>query len=209
MSGAKSKKVYLIAFMVLLAGGFVYKYAVKNYHSGITVFSGDSSSSSVIATDTTVESSMVTEETIQVYICGEVLHPGIFEVNKGTILNDIVQSAGGFTSEAAVDYLNLVYKFDNNMSVYIPSEDDLDKGDSVIMRNSNSLSGNNSSNGTLVNINIADQTQLMTLPGIGEGLANLIIAYRTEHKFNKVDDIMNVSGIGETKFQRIKALITV
>ena len=207
MSKAKSKIVYLTAFAVLLAGGFIYKYFVKNYNSGITMITGGSSSTAVI-TESSIESSVESHEMIQIYICGHVSNPGIFSVEKGTILNDVVLSAGGFTSEAAVEYLNLVYKFESNMSVYIPSEADLDKGDSVIMRFSSSTSADNNATG-LVDINSADRDRLMTLPGIGEGLAQLIIDYRTEHKFNKIDDIMNVSGIGETKFQRIKSLITV
>ena len=200
---------YIIAFVLIAAAGVVYKFVIKNNHSGI-VISG-SEQTSVTTTETSSTITTTDSEAIQVYICGEVNNPGIYNVSPGIILNDVAEMAGGFTDGAALDHLNLVYRITDNMSLFIPNENNLEEGDSCILRmpgNDQGGGGTGENNGK-VNINTADQEQLMTLPGIGESLAGSIITYRTDHKFSKIEDIRNVSGIGESKFNRIKDLICV
>lgn len=209
----KRKLIYPVAFLLLVGAGFAYKIIARNNYSGIPV-SVPSGSESVVCSDSQSDAvSEMTSEKIKIYICGEIMNPGVYEVDKGTILNDVALLAGGFTDMAATDYLNLVYSFENNMSVFIPNEDNLDEGDRVIMRkyNENTASdgGGSLNAGALVNINTATLEELKTLPGIGESTAGTIIAYREEHRFERIEDIMNVSGIGEAKFSRIRQLITV
>lgn len=174
---------------------------------------------------------------ISVYICGEVNNPGVYEVPSGTILYDVADLAGGFTDKAAMTRLNLVYVIESNLSIYIPSEDESESEiaenalnssvQSEIIRDNNGVyvwgstggsggtsgsGGNGNSDGeqvTIVNINTATQTELMTLPGIGEVTSQAIITYREQTPFTKIDDIKNVTGIGDAKFNNIKDLITV
>jgi len=200
---------YILAFVLIVAAGVVYKFVIKNNHSGIRI--NGSEQTSVTTTETSTVATTSTTESIQVYICGEVNNPGIYNVSPGIILNDVALLAGGFTDIAALDHLNLVYRITDNMSLFIPNENNLEEGDSCILRNPDNDPGDggtSDSNG-LVNINTADQEKLMTLPGIGESLARSIIGYRADHKFSKIEDIRNVSGIGESKFNKIKGLICV
>ncbi|SCW28777.1 competence protein ComEA [Ruminococcaceae bacterium YRB3002] len=204
--------IYIAAFILLVAGGFVYKLFMKENYDGITVIKETSVSDAVTdvsgLSDAEMISSVQTQPVIQIYICGEVNNPGIYDVDRGTILNDVAELAGGFTDDAALDYLNLVYRFEDNMSVYIPGIDNLEDGDSVIMRN-NENNDNSDGRQEQVNINTASESQLMTLPGIGEATANAIVQYRQGNPFTKPEDIMKVSGIGEAKYQKIRDLITI
>ena len=188
----------------MMAAGMIYKYVVKNRNSGLIVTGAVTGAASEVSESSTSSQSV---RMISIYICGEVNNPGIYELESGSLLNDAVIAAGGFTDEAAADRLNLVYQFNSNMSVYIPGYDNLEEGGSVIMMN-----GGSSAAGSLqgpVNINTASADELKTLPGIGDITAESIIAYRQERPFQSVEDIMNVSGIGEAKFDKIRGLICV
>ena len=198
----KQKLVYTLIFILLLSAGMVYKFLIKNNRSGIVLETEEILSSISSMTEISAASRQ-----IKIYICGEVVNPGIYEVDQGTILNDVVLLAGGFTEDAALDHLDLVYVFNDNMSVYIPSEETLSEGDSVILRNVSASGGTEEQ--TLVNINTATKEELITLPGVGESTARAIIDYRQDHLFERPEDLMNVSGIGEAKYARLRDHIRV
>ncbi|MBP5262563.1 MAG: helix-hairpin-helix domain-containing protein [Clostridiales bacterium] len=198
----KQKLVYTLIFILLLSAGMVYKFLIKNNRSGIVLETEEILSSISSMTEISAASRQ-----IKIYICGEVVNPGIYEVEQGTILNDVVLLAGGFTEDAALDHLDLVYVFNDNMSVYIPSEETLSEGDSVILRNVSASGGTEEQ--TLVNINTATKEELITLPGVGESTARAIIDYRQDHLFERPEDLMNVSGIGEAKYARLRDHIRV
>lgn len=205
MKGNKKGILYLTAFIVLMALGMVYKYVIRNRSSGFAITTASreisvSSSSSVIP-DPSGSSSKIC-----IYICGEVQNPGVYEVDCGTMLNEVALMAGGFTESAAIEHLNLVYEFNSNISVYIPNEETLSEGDDIILRRGSMETSVQSS---LININSAGKEELTTLPGIGDSTAQAIITYRTDRRFDRIEDIMNVAGIGEAKFARIRDLITV
>ena len=219
----KKKLIYPVAFLLLLLAGLAYKLFARSNYSGLPVIMASEvvsesesalsleSGSEGFGSEKNVEKGV---EKIKIYICGEVNSPGIFEVEKGTILNDVALLAGGFTENAATDHLNLVYSFESNMSIFIPNEGNLEEGDSVIMRGGGSggsgVSGEMSGvQGGLININTASLEQLKTLPGVGDSTANAIITYREDHRFERIEDIMNVSGIGEAKFNKLRSLICV
>ena len=158
------------------------------------------------------------EETIIVHITGEVKHWGVLELEKGSRIMDAVNSAGGFTDEADTEKVNLAYELTDGVKVYIPSKN-VDKesnittqeyittesGDDEIVEETEMKPKDN----ILVNINEATQTELETLPGIGPSIALKIILYRKENgKFSTIEDIKNISGIGENKFESIKDLIS-
>lgn len=177
------------------------------------------------------------EEKIYIYITGQVNNPGVVILSEGSRIVDAIEVAGGITSKADISKVNLVYVLQDGMKVNIPSESDLknnpdfeyitmSSGDSKNDENlsgsnistpddssklsSNSSSQENSSKNSIVNINTATQTELETLPGIGPSIALKIINYRKENgKFSKIEDIKNVSGIGDSKFESIKKFITV
>ena len=167
------------------------------------------------------------QEKIYIYVTGEVNIPGVVILNKGSRISDAINAAGGVTSNANTTKINLVYVLEDGMKVNVPSNDDLKKDSSFeyITKDSgegagdtNNLSADNgtSSNtkkeraSSIVNINTATQTELETLPGIGPSTALKIINYRKENgKFSSIEDLKNVSGIGDNKFEALKKYITV
>lgn len=168
---------------------------------------------------------------IYVYITGEVNVPGVVILNEGSRIVDAINSAGGTTSKANISKVNLVYVLEDGMKVNIPNDNDLKNNPDFeyITMNSgdgrndstpkNSNTANSSDSGktqetkskySIVNINTATQTELETLPGIGPSLALKIINYRIENgKFSSIEEIKNVSGIGESKYEEMKNYITV
>ncbi len=215
----KKTLVYPVAFFLLVAVSLVYKYILNDRASGMVIKKEETVASEEIpeSNETSIETEL---RTCQIYICGAVNEPGVFEMPCGSILNDAVQLAGGLREDAPAERINLVYELNENISVYIPTREELESGiscDPLIIRTTD----NEYSWGTaeqqqvqeetsgLININTATRDQLMTLPGIGEATADAIIAYREDTPFTCIQDITNVSGIGESKFDRIKDYICV
>lgn len=141
--------------------------------------------------------------TICVYVCGAVAQEGVYELPDGSRLADALESAGGYAENAVHGYLNLAEPLVDGERIYFPY---LDEEESLDM-----ASGDHSESGSgLVNINTAGADELKTLSGIGDSRAADIIAYREANgSFGSIEDIMNVSGIGESIFNKIKPYITV
>lgn len=186
----------------------------------------------------TKESATIEENKILVHITGEVNNPGVVALNEGARIVDAINAGGGTTPKADISKVNLVFVLDDGMKVNIPNSDDLKnnsdfeyitmssgdggRDDYTSSYGSNSSgtsssSANSPSYGTgtskkydVVNINTATQTELETLPGIGPSLALKIINYRKENgKFSSIDQIKNVSGIGDSKFAELKGYISI
>ena len=136
---------------------------------------------------------------ICVYVCGAVETPGIVFLPEGSRAADALEAAGGFASYAAVDAVNLAAKISDGEKLYFP---DCEEYRAQAEKQASASAG-------LVNINTADAAQLCTLPGIGESRAADIIAYREAHGgFASCEDIMNVSGIKESVYNKISDKIT-
>lgn len=227
--------IYPVAFILIVILSAVYKYVFKG--SGDITLQGFKSGKTASVTETTASDDYYHETGIQVtvqdmapatvetvrlisvYICGEVRNPGIYEAPQGAMLNDIIEDAGGLTENASVNNINLVYQITENMSIYIPSEDEIKNGftGGDIIRQDGVYVWGNSSGGSsepggstlMVNINTAALDELKSLPGIGEVTAQAIIDYRNTTPFSAIEDIKNVTGIGDSKFNRIKDYICV
>ena len=236
-SAAKKFKsvIYPVAFILIVILSAVYKYVFKG--SGDITLQGFKSGKTASVTETTAPDDLYQETVIQVtvqdtapatfetvrlisvYICGEVRNPGIYEAPRGVMLNDIIEDAGGLTEKASVNNINLVYQITGNMSIYIPSEDEIKNGftggdiirqDGVYVWGNSSCGSSDPGGSTLmVNINTAALDELKSLPGIGEVTAQAIIDYRNTTPFSAIEDIKNVTGIGDSKFNRIKDYICV
>lgn len=173
----------------------------------------------VLAVSDTI-SAQVSEmnEKCYVHVCGAVAAPNVYELDYGSRIVDAVLLAGGFTDEADADYINLAQKVSDGMRIYIPVVGEVINtpvsSEMVTDSNDYTSGGVASSTGNagakLVNINTADEGELMTLPGIGQSKASKIIAYREKNgAFGKISDIMNVDGIKNGMYDKIKELITV
>lgn len=152
----------------------------------------------------TVEKALEDEKSVPVtvHICGAVVNPGVYELPPGSRIVDAVDKAGGLSVDADESYVNLAAVPNDGEQIFIPTIEE-----SVIMKQTRQETGVSSGK---VNINTADKTLLCTLPGIGDTRAADIIAYRQEHgNFSAIEDIMQVSGIKEGSFQKIKEMIVV
>ena len=149
---------------------------------------------------------------IIVHIAGEILNPGVILLDEGARIIDAINKAGGITNEADLSKVNLAYILEDAQKIYIPNVNEkeiIENMSSEIVKSGstqeNSNTGEKLKNGEKININTATQKELQKLTGIGESIALRIINYRKENgKFNTIEDIKNVSGIGESKFNKIK-----
>lgn len=147
---------------------------------------------------------------INVEIKGEVKKPDVYKMNSGSIVNDLIEKSGGANSDADMSSINRAAKLSDNQCIVIPKKGDKSSAPvNNVMNNTGSATSGNTQ-GELININTADKEGLKKLSGIGDGRAQKIIDYRTEHgDFKKIDDIKNISGIGEAIYNNIKNKITV
>ena len=154
---------------------------------------------------TEVQSTPVTESStepikIYVHICGEVNNPGVYELAEGSRIFEAVEAAGGFTEEAAQASLNLAQVISDEEQIVILTQYEAEEK----ARLERELAAG------IVNLNTASKEQLMTLTGIGESRAEDILRYRQESGgFQAIEEIMNVPGIKESAYLKIKDSITV
>lgn len=142
-----------------------------------------------------------TQKRLYVYVCGSVRKPGVYEFDKGARAADAIEAAGGMTGTAAKDILNLAAPLQDGARIYVPSEAELENGIFKI---------EDTAGESLININTADENQLMTLPGIGEAKARHIIDYRESHgSFETIEALKNVPGIKAGVYDGLVDLITV
>lgn len=165
-----------------------------------------------------VEKSYETEKEIKennqiiVHITGCVRNNGIIKAEQGARMSDIIELAGGITEEADITKVNLAYVVKDAQKIYIPSIYDEEEVEYITKENGDNVIVDNNEKGekNVVNINTATQTELETLSGIGPSTALKIINYREENgKFNSIEDIKQVPGIGEAKFNNIKEMLEV
>ncbi|MGG1689686.1 helix-hairpin-helix domain-containing protein [Heyndrickxia ginsengihumi] len=150
---------------------------------------------------------------IYVDVKGAVNKPGVYKLSSNERVQDAIQDAGGFKKDADQNQVNLAQKVQDEMVVYVPEvgENQLPtvhsaSSSSAAEKDESSLQSRNN----LVNINTADETELQTLTGIGPSKAAAIIEYREKNGFfKKVEDLKNVSGIGDKTFEKIQSSITV
>jgi len=162
------------------------------------------SSESTVAQDADIADGTVSKKQCYVHICGAINKPGVYCVEEGSRLYEVILLAGGMTPEAADATVNQAQEVSDGMQIYIPTDEEAQNGPA-----NGTQEGVPGTDGR-VNINTAGMEQLCTLPGIGETRAQAIIAYRTKHgAFQSVEELMNVSGIKAGIFERIKELIRV
>ena len=153
-----------------------------------------------------------------VHVDGAVIHEGIFELDADNArVGDAVQAAGGLSAQADTSQLNLAAHIQDGQKIHVPKVGEI-QAEAQLAQNSteHSVAQRDSSSPALqassglININTASQEELETLPGVGERTAEAIIASRqNEGSFSSIEDIKRVDGIGEKKFNKLKAKICV
>lgn len=144
---------------------------------------------------------------IIVDVKGEVVKPGIYEAGSDDRIQDVITRAGGFRKKADVSQVNLAQKIKDEMVIYVPK---------IGEKNTNNFTHTHESNNLFqgdqikININTANSEELQKISGIGPSKAEAIIEYREQNGlFKKIEDITNVTGIGDKTFEKLKDSITI
>lgn len=155
-------------------------------------------------------------DTIIIHITGEIINPGIIEIAEGARIVDAIEAAGVVTEDADLDEVNLAFVLSDSQKIYIPNKNEKEiNGEKVYIT---SGSGNNvivqdkieGGKQQKVNINEAKQEDFEQLPGIGPSIAKKIVEYREQNgKFTSIEELQEVKGIGEAKFENIREYIMV
>lgn len=136
---------------------------------------------------------------IRIHVAGEVLHPGVYELPMGSIVQDAINAAGGFSGEASQDRINLAATLDDGQQVYVPE-----------VSEPAPLSSNRVDTSEQISINIASAPELERLPGIGPILAQRIVEYREQNgPYQRLEDLLEVEGIGLAKLESLQDYIQV
>lgn len=150
------------------------------------------------------------EQPVIVDVKGAVKFSGVYELTTEHRIIDAIQLAGGYTDEAETRYINHAQKLQDEMIIYIPKKGEDMEQISLVGQAVQSTVPNSTVEKSKVNINTADETELSTLPGVGPSKAQAIISYRDENgSFQTIDDLKNVSGIGDKTFEKLKEFIIV
>ena len=187
---------------------FILKYKIQIVFicifiiSGISIYIQDNERKASFS----VNSSNISknDDRIGVYISGEVENTGVYYLKKDSRITDLINICGGLTEEADVSKINPAQKLNDSDKIIIPKKEENLNTESIEDTNESDINVQEK-----ININTATKDELTSLNGIGEATANKIINYRNKNKFKEIEDIMNVPGIGEAKFNNIKDYICV
>lgn len=188
---------YILIIAVIMIGWFVMEDKQELSDNEVVVNMDSMNDSSPVA----AEEELTTTSNVMVDIKGAVKNPGVYELQVEDRVKGAIQQAGGFRDDADSNQINLAERVYDEMVIYIPSVHEQDMDSSIVSRGDQ--------NGK-IRVNLATKEELTTLPGIGEAKAAAIIEYREENgKFTKIEDLTEISGIGEKTVERLAEFILV
>ena len=216
--------ISVITFMVLNIGKvkeFEEKETTGNIEKNITVSEENKDDKEKEGNEEDKKENISSETGIFVHIDGYVNNPGVYQLKENERTNALIEKAGGLKNGYSIKNINLAAKLSDGDKVYIPS---IEEEKILGNQNNNNVNtvgkhtnnGNNLNNNVSItknnkiNINTANVSELKQITGIGESTANKIIDYRENvGKFKKIEDIKEVKGIGDSKFESLKNKITI
>lgn len=193
--------------LLLVGVGLVFTKASRQQETGIEILPAEEGE----VTGSSEKSSLFVD------IAGAVINPGVYELPRESRINDLLVAAGGLSSEADREWveanLNRAQELTDGVKVYIPSRREAESETTIksgVVAGGQKYFGVLEQKTGLVNINTASQNELDSLPGIGPAYAQRIIDYRESHGgFKSIEEVKNVSGIGQKTFEKIKDKITI
>ena len=202
----QEKITLILLLIVIIIGGGIILYKNINTEDNFTI----NRASNISEDNPKIQ---IEIPSVIVHITGAVKNPGVYQLSSTDRIIDAVKIAGGETEEANLDLINLAALLKDGQKIIVPYQIYNETGEEDNRNIYNNIEkGYSSSDSTSrkININIADTIILQTLPGIGSVLSERIIEYRNKNGlFGVIDDIKNVSGIAEKKYEGIKDLICV
>ena len=203
----QEKITIILLLIVIIIGGGIVLYKNINSENKITINRASDISENNPAIQKEVPS-------VIIHITGAVKTPGVYQLKSTDRIVDAIKIAGGETEEANLDYINLAALLKDGQKIIVPSKIYNENGEEINKNiDDNAEAMYSSSSGSMsgkININTANASMLQALSGIGPVLSERIIEYRNQNGFfGVIDDIKDVSGIAEKKFEGIKDLICV
>lgn len=183
-------RLVVIALVALAAGLYWYRSALGGEATPVE------DTTPVTDADVATSHGPASEE-IVIHVSGGVTRPGLLHLEAGARVADAIEAAGGAVAEADLDQLNLAAPLGDGERVHVPLH-----GEVLPLVPGSAATGP-------VNVNTASAAQLESLPGVGPTIAEAIVAARAEHRFQTVDDLLRVRGIGPSRLEELRPLITV
>ncbi|MCP1494052.1 competence protein ComEA [Peribacillus frigoritolerans] len=210
MEGILKRKMTMITVAMAFVAGGIYFFSQQGEDPADTedIFSVTAKEAEM---EQSVNESAAEPEIIKVDVKGAVKSPGIFTAQAGDRVIDLISSAGSFTEKADTDKVNFAQIIEDQMVIYVPEIGEEDKGNlENIQVGTSGDAVTKGTSGGLVNLNTATKEDLQTLTGIGPSKADAILEYReTVGKFKEVDELKQVTGIGDKTFERLRDSISV
>jgi competence protein ComEA len=206
-------KFSVLIAAILICGGFYY-FFVNNFEEAPNqaISAGDNInlSEEPEGENKNVANNAGEPEKIMVDVKGQIKQPGVYLSTAGERVIDVISRAGGLTDQADQSQVNFAEHLQDEMVIYIPALGEESLNAPGPSGGSLSPSGGQGTNQSRININKADEMELQNLPGIGPAKATAIIEYRNSSgPFKSIEDLKNISGIGDKTFEKLKELINV
>lgn len=197
-------KIFIIVLVaIFLILGYINQRKEKNINNDDFILETENKES---LEEDNIKNESSYEETIDdifVDVSGCVINPGVYKMRSNQRVNDAIEMAGGLCEDADVSNINLSKKLFDEMKIHA-----IRLGEEVIVSDIDNSDSNQDMNGK-INLNTASLEELETLPGIGNTRALEIISYREKTPFKNIEEIKNISGIGEKTYEKIKEKIIV
>lgn len=205
------KKIIVFIFIILMCPiGLVIKDKLQSKENVYVLTEDEKPPEKTTEEKEIKKEENITNKKITVYVSGAVSKPGIVTLNEGDRLATAVEKVGGTTKKADLDGVNMAIRVQDEMHYIIPKMGEVVKDNNSQAIKEGNINQDESSKASQININIATIEELDTLPGVGEATANKIVNHRSEKgDFKSVEEIKNVKGIGDKKFEDMKDLICV
>ncbi|WP_066363041.1 helix-hairpin-helix domain-containing protein [Neobacillus drentensis] len=206
-------KIPVLVMAIIAIGGFYYFYVNENPEPLPTASISLEEKSQVGEKETETEttkpaSQQAMPEKIMVDVKGQIKLPGVYQANADERVIDVISRAGGLTDKADQGQVNFAEHVQDEMIIYIPAKGE--EGAPIISSGGSQIGSGGNQKEAKININKADETELQNLPGIGPAKAAAIIEYRnTNGPFKAIEDLKNISGIGDKTFDKLKDLLAI
>ncbi|PLS01217.1 helix-hairpin-helix domain-containing protein [Neobacillus cucumis] len=207
-------KIHIGMVLILVLGGFYYFYVQGSKEpaplNSISQENVPIQKSVEMGPEKPAAAEPTEPEKIMVDVKGQVTSPGVYESNAGERVIDVIEHAGGLTDQADQTQVNFAQHVEDEMVIYIPGKGEEGSNLPLPTGGSGAVSSGTGQNMGKININNADEQELQNLPGIGPAKAAAIIEFRTTSgPFKTIEDLKNISGIGDKTFEKLKDLIVV
>ena len=210
------KQILILVSVAIIAIGFFFLTRHSNSNSGVLFETGaERVGVTEIDDEIEIEKEGTARETVRdervrtvfVDVQGEVINPGVFEVNNDVRIGHLIELAGGLTADANTRGLNQAARIYDEMVIFIPHRDDI-IDNPIETPNATNNRETSADDSNLISLSTASALELQTLPGIGPAISANIIAHREANgAFSSVDELANVAGIGARTVENIRELV--